>query len=486
MGVCLQKKNRKKNRSPPKQADRVASKASGEKKPPRPALADRVAPKPTGEKKPLRPALVAALLFLVCLACYLANGRTEPAVKSFDTLPNRILPFSALAFHTITLDPFAVELAPYGGKLFVQRRRGHLVSFYPIGPALVALPIYLPAWAWLSASGRATAADLFAVTPVMEKVSASMIAALTVVFIYLTLRRWISARAAFLASVGLGLGTSMWATASQLLWQHGPVALGIAAGVFFLTTPQRSILSVSLAGLAYSLAVASRPTAAVFWMAAIGALLLEPRPLRQRFVSAAWFAAAGMPFVLFCFAYNVYWYSTPLGGYSGVPDDLAWHYVPKGIVGLLLSANRGLFIFMPITLLGIIGLLRSFRRLRKEPLLPMLAIAATFHFLLFSGYRYWHGGWAFGPRYLVDILPILALGAGLELPRLGRGASAALAIAFVWSVLVQWNGAFCYPASQWDARMDHITEKAVWNWDQFELWQDFQQWRRWPVWAAPY
>jgi hypothetical protein len=465
----LQRRKRKKSRAPQKQAERVVTVAEV-----------------NGERKPPRPAVVATVLFLLCLACYLANGRTAPAAKSADTLPSRLLPFSALAFHTITLDPFAAELAPNAQKWWVQWRRGHLVSFYPIGPALIAFPIYLPAWAWLSASGRATAADLFAVSPVMEKVSASVIAALTVVFVYLTLRRWISARAAFLVSVGLGLGTSMWATASQLLWQHGPVAFGVAAGVFFLTHPQRSILSVSLAGLAYSLAIASRPTATLFWMAAIGALLLERRPLRQRFISAAWFAAAGMPVIVVYFAYNVYWYSTPLGGYSRASQDLVWHDLLKAAAGLLLSPNRGLFIFMPITLLGIIGLLRSLRRLREEPQLPMLAIAATLNFLLLSGFPYWHGGWAFGPRYMADVLPILALGAGLELPRLGRGASAALAIAFVWSVLVQWNGAFCYPASQWDSRMSLNIEKAAWNWDQFELWQDFQKWRRSPFWATPY
>jgi hypothetical protein len=463
----LQKKKRQKNWAPAKQADRVA-------------------PKPSGEKKPPRPALVATLLLLVCLACYLANGRTAPAAKSADTLPNRVLPFSALAFHTITLDPFFVEIAPDANKWYVQHRRGHLVSFYPFGPALFAFPIYLPVWAWLSASGRATAADLFAVTPVMEKVSASMIAAVTVVFVYLTLRRWISGRAAFLASIGLGLGTSMWATASQLLWQHGPVALSIAAGVYFLTDPERSLRSVCFAGLAFSLAIASRPTAALFWMAAIGALLLESRPLRQRLVSAAWFAAAGMPIILSCFAYNLYWYSSPLGGYSAAARDLGSLSLLKGAAGLLLSPNRGLFIFMPITLLGIVGLFRSFRRLREQPLLPMLAIAATCHFLLLSGYPYWHGGWAFGPRYLVDILPILALGAGLELPRLGRGAGAALAIAFLWSALVQWDGAFCYPASNWDARMSGDVQKAVWDWGQFALWQDFQQWKKWPFWATPY
>jgi hypothetical protein len=477
----MQRRKRKKGPAPRKQPNGVVVNGVVVNR----VVATRVVAN-SGEKKPSRPAWVAATLFLLCLTCYLANGRTVPAPKAADTLPNRILPFSALAFHTITLDPFAKELAPNDQKWWVQRRRGHLVSFYPIGPALIAFPIYVPAWAWLSAHGRATAADFFAISPAMEKISASIIAALTVVFIYLTLRRWISARAAFLVSVGLALGTSMWATASQLLWQHGPVGFGVAAGVFFLTDSRRSIRSVSLAGLAYSLAIASRPTAGLFWLAAIGALLLERRPWRQRFVTAAWFAAAGLPVILFCCAYNLYWYSSLLGGYLGAPLDLVWNSVLKGAAGLLFSPNRGLFIFMPITLLGIVGLLRSFRRVREEPHVPMLAIAATLHFLLVSVFPYWHGGWAFGPRYLVDVLPILALGAGLELPRLGRDARAAVAIVFVWSVLVQWNGAFCYPASQWDSRMSANIEKAAWNWGQFELWQDFRQWRGSPFWATPY
>jgi hypothetical protein len=466
----MQRRNRKTRPALKKKADGEHAKRVGEKSP----------------RQPPRPAVVAVALFLLCLTCYLANGRTQPADKSFDTLPNRLLPFSVLAFHTLTLDPFAAELGPHL-KYYAQHRRGHLVGFYPIGAALVAFPIYLPAWAWLSARGRITSADLFAATPALEKVSASVIAALAVVFVYLTLRRRVSARTAFLASVGLGLGTSMWATASQLLWQHGPVALSIAAGFFFLTDPERSMRSVVLAGLAYSLAVATRPTAAVFWMAAFGALLLDRRPLRERFTNAAWFAAAGIPAVLFSTAFNLYWYSNPLGGYSLKADEiLGWRDLPIGAAGLLVSPNRGLFLFSPIVFLGIVGLVRSFRRFSEEPLLPMLAIAAMIHFLFISGSTTWAGGWAFGPRYLVDILPILALGAGLELPHLGRAAGFALAVALVWSVLVQWDGAFCYPASGWNPRFSDFMEKAAWDWGQFELWQDFKQWKAWPFWATPY
>lgn len=476
----MQRRKPKKGPKPRKPAARIVTGAAPENPPLQPA-------RPKLPRQPMRPAAVALALFLLCLTCYLANGRTSPADKSADTLPNRLLPFAALEFHTLTMDPFAAELAPGGNpKWYLRWRRGHLVGLYPIGPALMAFPLYLPAWAWLSARGRVTAADFFAVSPVLEKLSASLITALAIAFVYLTLRRWVNARSAFLASIGLGIGTSMWATASQMLWQHGPVALGIAAGVFFLTDPERTVRSAGLAGLAFSLAIAARPTSALFWMAAIGAMLLERRSLRQRFTHIVWFAAAGIPAVLLSTAYNFYWYSTLLGGYSLMAQAMALRDIPNGAAGLLLSPNRGLFVFTPVALLGILGLVRSFRRFPREPYLPLLAIAATIHFLLISGFREWVGGWSFGPRYITDVLPILALGAGLELPRLGRAAGAVLVIAFAWSAMLQWNGAFCYPASQWDARMATKIEKAVWDWRQFEPWQDFQQWRRWPFWAAPY
>jgi hypothetical protein len=434
--------------------------------------------------KSVRAALGIALL---CFAAYLANGRTLPFEKSGDTAPSRLLPFALLAFGTPTLDPFAEDFAAHGGyRWFVQERRGHLVSFYPIGPALTALPVYVPAWAWLAATGRGGHSDLFAASPALEKLAASLIAALVVLFVYLTLRRRVPARSAFWAAIGLGLGTSLWATASQMLWQHGPVALAIAATAFFLTRPERPVRSTALAGLALSLAFASRPTAALFAIAALSGLLLERRPWRQRLEHAGWLAAAATPVVLLTIAFNLYWYGTPLGGYSLALGGFTWQGIPGRAAGLLLSPNRGLLFFTPIALLGFAGLARSFRRLRDEPHLPMLALAAAVHFLFLTTYRHWTGGWSFGPRYLVDVLPILGLAAGLELPRLPRRALPVAAAALVWSVLVQWNGAFCYPASQWDARMDGRTQIAAWDWRHLQLREDFAQWRSWPFWATPY
>src|SRR5260370_42540052 len=145
----MQRRKRKKGPKPRKQAPRVEADVAVEEPPLsltiEPPIKPRLQPRPKPPRRPLPPAAIAVALFLVCLACYLANGRTSPTAKTACTLPNRILPFCVLAFHTITLDPFATELAPDPQKWRVQRRHQHLVSFYPLGPTLIALPIFRPA-----------------------------------------------------------------------------------------------------------------------------------------------------------------------------------------------------------------------------------------------------------------------------------------------------------------------------------------------------
>src|SRR5689334_3832657 len=68
-----------------------------------------------------------------------------------------------------------------------------------------------------------------------------------------------------------------WAGVRDLaVGDGGPIPLaarargaGVAAGAFFLARPERSVRSRVLAGLAFSLAIACRPTTALFWIAAI-------------------------------------------------------------------------------------------------------------------------------------------------------------------------------------------------------------------------
>ncbi|MBW8876918.1 MAG: glycosyltransferase family 39 protein [Acidobacteria bacterium] len=450
-------------------------------------MARMKAGRPVPSRRGSPPGRAAFAVFLVCLACYLANGRTVPFARGGDTIPTRLLPFSMIAFGTLTLDPFRQDFAAAGGyRWYVQERRGHLVSFYPIGPALLALPVYVPAYLGLAVTGRGGHAALFGASEELEKLAACGLAALAVSLSYLTARRRLPAAAAAWAALGLGLGTSLWATASQMLWQHGPVALSLAAGIFFLTASGETRRSAALAGFALALAALSRPTAGVFWLAGLASLLAGSGPWSLRWRRAAAFVAAGAPILAAAAAYNLFYYGSLLGGYSLALG----RFQPAGFAGraagLLVSPNRGLLIFTPVAAVGIAGIARALRRPRRDPLLSVLGLAALIYFLAIASYKDWTGGWSFGPRYLTDLLPILFLGAIGELPRLSRASRAVLAVALAWSVLVQMNGAFCYPASRWDPRMSEHTEQAAWEWHHFEMWEDFQAWQRGSAITSPF
>lgn len=427
------------------------------------------------------------LLFVLCLVCYLANGRTLPVQLGGDTIPNRLLPFSILRYGTLTLDPFRKDFEATGRiPWYVKERQGHLVSVYPIGSAVLALPVYAPMYLWLAATGEVSSARLFAASEKAEKIAASTLAAAAVAVFYLMLRRRVGTATAFWAAVAFGLGSSLWATASQLLWQHGPVVLVLTAALWLLLWPERPSWSLAAAGFLLGLAVLIRPTAGLFWLAGCGCTLVGGGTLSERLRRTVLFLAAGLPLIALTLGYNWMYYRTPLGGYG-----LATHFFSQarplvGTAGLLISPNRGLLVFTPIALLGLLGIARALARPAREPVVAIFALAALCHLALMGSYGDWTGGWSFGPRYLVDVLPILGL-AGAQmwpgLSRLGKGLTWA---GLVWSILVQLNGAFCYPASRWNARMGEQIAQEAWNPRHFELWEDFQAWREMEGLVAPW
>jgi hypothetical protein len=426
------------------------------------------------------PGLIALLLFVLCLGCYLANGRTVPLPVGGDTIPNRLVPFSILGFGTLALDPFREDFAAAGGpRWYVLERGGHLISFYPVGTPLLALPFYVPVYLYLRTIGRADHASLFQHSEQAEKVAASALAALSVALFYLTVRRCVAPRTALWSSVAFGLASSVWATASQMLWQHSAVVLALTLALLFLTWPERPSWTAAGAGFALALGLITRPTVLVLYLTGLGYQILVPDPLRAKLSRVTFFVLAGVPVFVFDAIYGGDFYNSSLGGYTGLQLG---YFVPAkfllGLGGVLVSPNRGLFVFMPIAVLGFYGLVRgSLRSLReRDPLIPLFSLAVAAHLLAVASYREWGGGWAFGPRYLVCILPVLALAATEAWPSLPRVGKRLSMVALVWSVLVQLNGAFCYPASQWNGRAGGQIERQAWNPFRFELWEDFRAW----------
>src|SRR5262250_634701 len=162
---------------------------------------------------------VALILFSALLVIYVANFRV---LGSADSIPTRLLPFSVLREGNLDLDEFTWQRGRDGRLPYYVHQPGrHIYSVATIATGLVVTPLYiLPAW-WLAAHGVGyddVRARILIVA--MERVSASLLTALSAILLFVVLRRLTSWRWALALTLIYALGTSTWSIASQALWAH--------------------------------------------------------------------------------------------------------------------------------------------------------------------------------------------------------------------------------------------------------------------------
>ncbi len=115
-------------------------------------------------------------------------------------------------------------------------------------------------------------------------------------------------------------------------------------------------------------------------------------------------------------------------GYSSLPFVTP---LAKGLTGLLLSPGRGLFLYAPLAFVALFAA----RRLSRPGLVLCFGVPLALLLVACRWYG-WHGGSAWGPRYLLPVLPLLCAPAVL-LPRtVTRPAVAAGVLVNVLGVLV--------------------------------------------------
>ncbi|MDQ7029589.1 MAG: hypothetical protein Q9O62_07330 [Ardenticatenia bacterium] len=119
-------------------------------------------------------------------------------------------------------------------------------------------------------------------------------------------------------------------------------------------------------------------------------------------------ARLGLPVVLSGLA--VFWYNWARFGHpliTGYLESEAFTGIWwQGILGQLLSPGRGLIWYAPWTVL-LLGRARA--AWHRWPATTVAAIgSAVVYVLLYGKWYMWHGGFAWGPRFLVPTLPLLA------------------------------------------------------------------------------
>jgi hypothetical protein len=466
---------------------------------------EALAPPQTGVGK-LGLAWKQSLLLGILVCCvYSANGYEIPCG---DTIPAKLLPIALIRGDGPFLDHIHDKYLPGSAPdepvpYYVARERGHLVSSYPLGTALLAVPFYLPqvfVLDWLRPGWEKTDAAVENVpdrySSRMAKNTAAALGALTAVAIFHLLRRLGLGRLALPTALGTAVASNLWAD-SQTLWQHVPAALALTLSVTLLVPAPVSRRRLLLAGLT---------TAALVWIRSQDVLLAavillwvaryQPRDL-------GWFLPLPLLLGGALVGYNYWFFGMVTGGYGRLDADSALSLrlatLIEGVAGNLWSPRRSLFVFCPWTALALATAPIVVARLRPRSIVCWLLGALVPYLLFYSSNTLWWHGWYFGPRYFTDVIPLFAILLGFGLRWSWTRCPLVFGAFMVTMVLatgVQLLGAFYYPSS-WNVSPINIDQtfdsQRAWDWHDNELSRllaerprNLQGWRGWLMRLADY
>ncbi len=198
----------------------------------------------------------------------------------------------------------------------------------------------------------------------------------------------------------------------------------------------REPMRLLAAGMVFGLGVLTR-AALVIYLPALMVLAVRQRPGGSRHAMVmrlAWFGMGLLPFVIGLAAHNVLRFGDPFRfGYEGEGFTTPlW----QGIAGLLFSPGRSVFVYAPPLVLSLI-LWPRFRRVCPA-LADLLALAWGSALIFYGAWWAWHGGWSWGPRFLVPLIPLSMLPL-IVLPD-GWRWRVALAVLILAGTLIQMTG----------------------------------------------
>ena len=205
---------------------------------------------------------------------------------------------------------------------------------------------------------------------------------------------------------------------SLLFFSHVLVAVLLYFAFRLLYDTERIFLRNCIAaGFLSGLAVICEFTAVVPVLIFAAGLIFADRRNQHRLQNLFIFALGGLPFAVLLLIYNYFVFGSPFAlsyGYETFPE---WAEVAgQGVFGigfptlsniylLLISPSRGLFFFAPVLLLPVIAFFTSRERKTLRHRVKIAAIVISI--LVLCGHGAAHGGWAFGARYLVFVLPLM-------------------------------------------------------------------------------
>ncbi|MEA3375487.1 MAG: hypothetical protein U9R72_04740 [Chloroflexota bacterium] len=343
---------------------------------------------------------------------------------------------------------------------------GLYYSKYGLGWSLAAVPF--------CAAGRMIAPVLTGATEGFVTRAAVMLlnplltAATAVLLLQLACRLYTSTTAATL-SLLYGLGTIAWYYAKSAFSEPIVTLLLLAA----LCAVERN--SLMTAGVMLGGMILTRQTAILMvipvttWAVVRGWQHGGLRRLRG-------FAALLLPIglgQLIAVGYNTYRFGNPLHfGYGTATWDTPFL---QGVYNQLLSPGKGLFVFMPVLLLSLVGWPALLDKRRDWAWLVLLAGAV--YLVPHALYGHWSGGGGWGPRLLLPIVPLLLLPAGEVIERweTRRAGRVVLVLLIALSLFIQVLGV----SVNWARHLQRVRRRSSTRKEYFQ--RVHHRWRDSPI-----
>ena len=289
-----------------------------------------------------------------------------------------------------------------------------------------------------------------------QKIGASCMVVLSVLFLFKALLIFLPRREAWFLALAYAFGTSALSLTSQAIWQHGPGQFFLSLGLWMTLKgaeegdgegPSPRAKYFALAGFAFAMAAWCRYTNILFFPGVLVYLILKQRRGLIPFLlgSLLPLMALGVD--------NVVHSGLPWS--TGYPQKETEFSTPLivGLPGVLWGPARGLWAYSPFLIFAFFGFFAEWKR-TYGIFVKALLISALALILLISKYVAWPGGFCFGPRYFSDMDPLLVFAcvpAVVLLKRKGWGEFGCLTVAF--SLLVHFLGAY-----------------LTWKWEDEPLW----------------
>src|SRR5262245_9389265 len=295
---------------------------------------------------------IGAALALGCFVAFNANGRE---IGSYDSQPAKLLAVEIATRHSFSLGHVVGRTPAYGERpAFVRDIQGNYRSAYPLPSSLAAAGV-----AWLLSAMRIVDLRAPLSAAFVAKITASALTALAVAFAFAAAARRTTRAGAIAVAIAFGLGTNLWASVSQTLWQQETAFCALMLAIVVLAPDRGSLGRALIAGVLLGVAGWARPQ-----LAPTVAVLALSMPVRWGSRSiAGWLSMAAL--AALAIGINTRWFGHAFGAVP-VLESLhpSVHHVSGSLAsapwvsaaGLLVSPSRGLLVFSPIVAFAAAGL----------------------------------------------------------------------------------------------------------------------------------